>query len=219
MNRAFCVLAAAAMLAVTSAASASVVFSDLGTTAPPTTLGGFKVEPFSQAPQTAIPDNTVIGAIPGGPGSVQLVPTATKKTVPTTWSTWSNGYTGAVYNFTGTTGTLNLSPGKAAFYFYAEPDTFGSATITAVTNIGGTSGPITVTGSSGAHGFGFYTTSPGEVVTSITITQSVASFAVGELGTQAVDVIPTLSDAALLALGLVVLAIGFVAVRSRTRTA
>jgi hypothetical protein len=70
-----------------------------------------------------------------------------------------------------------------AFYFYAEPNDFGTFDVTATAQDGTTSGPIPVTGDSGATYFGFFATAP-DLIASITVTADPGAlgFAVGEFG-------------------------------------
>ena len=176
-------LSALALAAASFAANAGIVFTNLGTGAPPASVGGHGLVPFDQGPQAAISDFTNVTAIPGGPNgtSVGLSVASSKRTVGGSWGTWSHGYTGAVYYPNGaTTVTLNLPAGTEAFYVYAEPDPFSYQNITATSNTGATSGVISVTGASGANGFAFHSTA-GEYITSITITAD-TGFAIGEVG-------------------------------------
>ena len=181
----FSVLAVCMLVSLNQAAQAAIVFQDLGTVAPPATLGNYAVAPFDQVPQTAIPDATDVTTIPGSPipGDLTVSPALNKRTIGSGWATWSHGYTGAVYVIgTGGTATMTLPAGAGAFYFYAEPNSFALMTINATANDGTTSGDITVNGSSGANGFAFYATGTTSTITSITVTSSDASFAIGEFG-------------------------------------
>jgi len=179
------------LLATSFTANADILFQNLGTATPPSTVGGHVMTPFDQAAQATIADVTDVTIIPGNPfaGDLVISPAANKRTVPNSWnSSWSHGYTGPVFFVNGqATGTFNLPPNTRAFYFYAEPNLYGSPTITATTNSETSSGPVTVTvsppgGAEGAVGFAFYTTA-GETISSITITSSTTNgFAVGEFG-------------------------------------
>ena len=163
-------------------AQSAVLFSDLGTSAPPLSLAGYNLIPFDQVPQAAIPDFTDVTIIPGSPipGDLTTVDSVNKRTIGSGWATWSHGYTGVVYMGSSTI-ILNLPPNTGAFYFYAEPDQFALMTISAVTDSGTSSGDINVHGSSGANGYAFYTTA-GESITSITVTTNDSFMAVGEFG-------------------------------------
>ena len=132
-------LSALALAAASFAANADIVFTNLGTDAPPASVGSHGLVPFDQGPQAAISDFTNVTAIPGGPNgtSVGLSVASSKRTVGGSWGTWSHGYTGAVYYPNGaTTVTLNLPAGTEAFYVYAEPDPFSYQNITATSNTG-----------------------------------------------------------------------------------
>lgn len=208
-------------------AQAAIVFSNLGTAAPPATVGTYAMQAFNTAPQAAIADFTNVTTIPGSPipGSLTTTPVVEKRTVPGTWSTWSHGYTGPVF-FSGagvSSVTLTLPPGAAAFYLYIEPNNLGAYDVTATTNGGGSSGPVSVTGSSGATGFGFHTTAS-ETLTTITITAvaGASGFAMGEFGiasgtaAPAAASIPTLSGWMLLLVSLMLGASAFL-VQRRSR--
>lgn len=197
---------------VSCAAQAAVVFQDLSTAAPPATLGGFPMSPFSLAAQAAVPDGTLLTSIPGSPvGSLTTNASVRKATVPTTWNGWSHGFTGPVYNTPGlatpAVRVLTLPSATKAFYFYANQNAFlTSQTITATTDTGTTSGPITIQALIGtANGYGFFSTA-GENIVSITITTSDATgFGFGEFGINVTPlVVPALSSGAL---GLLVLLI------------
>ncbi|WP_340695266.1 hypothetical protein [Hydrogenobacter thermophilus] len=64
-------------------------YVNLGTSAPPTTIGPFSVTPFNTAPQSAIPDFTTVTSIPGDPRGGTLTSSAglNKRTVPGSWAT------------------------------------------------------------------------------------------------------------------------------------
>jgi hypothetical protein len=171
-------------------ASAAVVFENLGTGAPPATLGVnpvYTLTPFDQAEQAAIPNGTLVTTIPGSPFPGELttsVPVA-KGTTPGTWATWSHGYTGPVFYVGGTTVRLTLPPNTGAFYFYLEPNAFAVFNFTAVTNSGVTSGNVPVNGFGGATGFAFYSTLPqGEAILYIDIAgpAGAGGFALAEFG-------------------------------------
>jgi hypothetical protein len=70
-----------------------------------------------------------------------------------------------------------------AFYFYAEPNSFSTYTLSATTNDGGSSGSISVTGNGGAKYFGFYATGSSTLSTiTINVPSAANGFAVGEFG-------------------------------------
>lgn len=186
---AFATLTSLALSTASFAANADILFSNLGTAAPPASVGGHVMTPFDQSAQAAIPDLTPgVSLVPGSPigGSLSLGlgSESYKGSIGNGWATWSHGYTGAMY-FVGyvTESTLTLPANTKAFYFYVEPNTFDVFTITATSNTGVASGPVAVNGASGANGFAFYGTA-GETITSITITadEGADGFAVGEFG-------------------------------------
>jgi hypothetical protein len=154
------------------AASAGVVFVNLGTGPPPAQLGFRPTSPFALEPQAAIPNGTTVFSIPGSPigGSLEVSPPLTKATKPGTWSSWSHGYSGPVFTLLGgeTSVTLSVPPNSLGFYFYAQPASPGSFSITATSDNGTSSGPITVSGNGGARGFGFYGTN-GDRIFSVTV--------------------------------------------------
>jgi len=184
MRRAVAVLVVAGLLLCGSGqARASIIISDLGTGAPPSTLGGYTMQEFG-------PDPRSVGSIVTS--AVSLSPAATVTfsefvnldTIGNGWTTWSNGYTGNVYDTTtsANVNSLTMTLSTGAFSFYAEPANFGSYNIT-VTAQDGSTLTESVNGNSGANGFGFYGTG-GTVITSITVSAdtNALGFAVGEFG-------------------------------------
>ena len=208
MKKSFFTILILIVCAFASTSHAAVLFSNLGTGAPPATISTYTLAPFDQAPQAAIPNFTNVTLIPGSPipGNLTTAASVNKRTIGSGWATWSHGYTGVVYYSNGaSTIVMNLPPSTGAFYFYAEPNNFASYIISAVTDSGVSSGNITVQGNSGANGYAFYTTA-GESILTITVTaaQGASGFAIGEFGISAAQAfipsadIPTLSEWALL---------------------
>jgi hypothetical protein len=170
----------------------------IGTGSPPATLGAFTMTPFGADSQ---PVCTFDGTNPPvtAPASSVVDPAGTITfdealnhdrigSSPNCWLTWSNGYTGDIYDTalipSSNPGqvTITLPGGTNAFYFYAETDQFSDFTVTATEAGGQTSGPVTVNGHGGATFFGFHGID-GATVTSITITDTDSfGFAVGEFG-------------------------------------
>jgi hypothetical protein len=216
----------AALTTLSAIAQATVIGVNLGTSAPPATVGPYTMMPFNMGPQNAIADGTTVAATPFTPigGRIQFSPITTKFSVPVTWFTWSNGYTGAVFKFTGdaggTVGTLTPPPQTGAIYFYYEGYFLATSQVTVTTNLGGVVGPILVQGFGGANGIGFYSTDPAEWITSIVITSDDPAFAVAEFGiapgtaAAAAAPIPTLSQWNLLIMA-TVLALGGVGLARR----
>ena len=170
-------LSALALAAASFSANAAVVFQNLGTAAPPTSIGGYTLTPFSLAPQNAIPDFSNISTIPGNPGAgvLGINPQATKYPCSALGATWGQGYSGPIYA-TASTSTLTLPPNTHAFYFYTLVDARGTSTFTATSDSGTNSGPISVSpnalgGPDSANGVAFYSTA-GESISSITVTTS-----------------------------------------------
>lgn len=164
-------------------ANAAVTFVDLGTAAPPPTLGPCTTTAFSQVAQAAITNGTSVTAVPGGPSGTSLALTSamTKVAIGAGWATWSHGYTGAVYWMPGLSQTVTLPPGSQCFHLYVEPNNNGPFNIT-VTPSSGAAVTRSVSGVSGAYGYGFYAT--GENLTSVTVDSVAGSggFAIGEFG-------------------------------------
>ena len=178
-------IASLALAVASASANAAVLFQNLGTSAPPASVGTHTLTPFDQAPQAAIANLTNVSTIPGSPigGTLGISPASNKRVIGNGWATWSHGYTGVVYyNNGGTSATLTLPAGTKAFYFYVASDSFGLYNFTAVTDSGTTSGAVPVEGQAGAGGFAFYSTA-GETISSITVTVAGTSgFAIGEFG-------------------------------------
>ncbi len=157
-----------------------------GTGAPPARLGPHTMTRFA-------PDGTPLGTseptISGPTGRLAVSPALIHEMVGDGWQTWSNGYTGDVYedvtmlpdgNFEI---TVNLPRGTGAFYAYAEPNRFKDYSINATANNGVTSGDVTVNGDAGARYFGFYATCR-HTISSVTFVDSGgdSAMAIGEFG-------------------------------------
>jgi hypothetical protein len=180
-----CTLAIAAFpfSMVASAASGSIIFSDApGTSAPPSTLGPYRMTSFPADTQAV---GGTVSSVAGPTGTLGFTPSLQHCLTPNSagcWQTWSNGYSGDVYATSSGSITITLPASTAAFYFYAEPDQFETFSITATSNDGTTSGSIPVAGQAGAEYFGFYATG-GASLTSITVSGTdPTGFAVGEFG-------------------------------------
>jgi len=166
------------ILAVASVASAAIVAVDHGTGAPPAALGPYAV---SALPFDGAAVYSDVTSAPGNPpltGSVGFSVASSVRQIGMGWATWSHGYTGKVYYSNGAYSvTLDLPSDTAAFLTYVEPNPFSWQTVT-VTAQDGTSITQSVTGSSGAHGFGFYGTG-GSTIDTLTISSG-TDFAFGE---------------------------------------
>ena len=183
-------------LAVASfTANADILFQNLGTSAPPATVGTHAMTPFAIEPQAAIAESSSVTILPGNPfgGNLTIDPSTMKYTLGYSWGTdaWPGNYFGPTF-FTGwsvSTRTLTLPPNTKAFYFYLQNNYDGNPadTITVTSNSGVTSGPILVqTGffqpNVGANGFAFHSTAD-ENITSITIqTDNPTGFTIANFG-------------------------------------
>lgn len=171
-------LLAAVFAIIATPASAAIIYIDLGTGAPPATVGGYTMTPFPTDVRLLSSDVTSVAA-PGG-GAVGFDVWMNLRTIGSGWATWSHGYTGDVYFSNGATAmNLTLQPGTHAFYLYLEPnpyDLFEFDVCSGTT----CSGPRSIHGHEGALGFAFYGTS-GDTISSITISGPV-DFGIGEFG-------------------------------------
>jgi hypothetical protein len=164
-----CVLLGATM------AQAAPIIIDLGTGAPPASIGGQLMTPF---PPDGSPLFSVLSSLPSPlGGSLGFAPSVDHRMIGLGWATWSHGYTGDVYYTQGATSlTFGIPAGTTAFYFYAEPNPFSVHMMTVTS--GGVSFSKAIDGSGGAGGFGIYDLAG---LGSITISSDV-DFAVGEFG-------------------------------------
>ena len=151
-------------------ASATVVGVDLGTGNPPTTLGGYTVNPFEPGP------------LVGENYSAHLTNGNDDGTGGGPWATWGQSYTGFVHVFlTSLSISFSLS-GVQAVYFYEEPNQFSDFLMTA-TDSSGTSVSTIINGDHGSSAVGFFETVPGTFLTSISVSASdPTGFAIGEFG-------------------------------------
>jgi hypothetical protein len=191
-------LAAAMALAVVFAfggVAEAITVVDLGTGAPPGTLGPFVVEP---AGDDAGPLFVDVSSVSTPLGDITFDIGLNHREIGSGWATWSHGYTGDVYYSNGSLSVvLTLPAGMQAFYFYAEPNPFSVFSITATANDG--SGlSKDVDGLGGAAGYGFYDASG---IASITVSSSI-DFAIGEFGFGSATSVPEPGTVLLLGLGL-----------------
>jgi hypothetical protein len=185
-------LTSVAMLGVSAAgADAAVVFDGTpGTDAPPATLGGYAVTPFGDDASPLFSDVTSIPTPTGG--SLSFAQPVNHRRIGSGWASWSHGYTGDVYYNGSTSATLTVPASTKAFRFYVEPNPFDTFRISATAQDGTTSGPVDVSGASGAKYYGFYGTG-GDSLASITISGDV-DFAVGEFGISAAPAAPSVAS-------------------------
>jgi hypothetical protein len=196
-------LLAAAFAMFATPASAAIIYVDLGTGAPPATLGGYTMTAFGPDGRPLFTDVTDVTA-PGG-GTVDFSGAVNLRQIGNGWATWSHGYTGDVYYSNGATDlTLTLPSGTGAFYLYVEPEPFALIDFE-VCSFTTCSGFVGIDGSAGARGFGFYGTG-GDTITSISILGR-SDFAVGEFGIA--QSVPEPATLLLLGVG----AVGFIARR------
>jgi predicted esterase len=156
-----------------------------GTSAPPATLGGYKMTKFGK---DARPFGQAVSDVTSKAGTVTFDTPMThllvkdSKKACSCWRTWSNGFKGSVYwSGSATTSSLKLPAKTQAFYLYVEPDDFQNFNVYVSTNTGAASGEATVLGDHGAKYFGFYTKGNTSLKT-ITIDDGGDDFAIGEFG-------------------------------------
>ena len=109
-------LSSLALAAASFAASADILFTNLGNNAPPATVGGHNVTPFGLAPQAAIPDSYSVPVltIPGGPGGTVLTASlaVSEATLQTSWGLdpWPGACVDPIYSsgFSGSSAPLTL---------------------------------------------------------------------------------------------------------------
>lgn len=170
-------------IGVMSAARGQIQVQNLGTAAPPGSLGGYGMTAFGTDP-TAEGSSILTLASPLG-GLLTFGSPVRHDIVGSDWATWSHSYSGDVYDSGAGVNSVTLGlPGSTlGFYFYAEPNDFGALwDITATAQSGTTLTINNVDANGGAVGFGFYGTSSLDYITSITVTTTDAEFAVGEFG-------------------------------------
>jgi hypothetical protein len=163
----------------------------IGTLAPPVTLGPYTMLPFGPDPEPA--GYTTVQTVTGPTGEVVFSRAGQHAIVGRDWGTWSHGYTGDVYYFPMAAiadqqapafwdqVTLTLPPETVAFYLYVEPNAFGTYAVE-VSVPQATSGPVMVSGRSGATCFAFY--SAGALLSQVTVAVDgyAGGFAIGEFG-------------------------------------
>lgn len=173
----------------TTITQAGIIAVNLGSGAPPGTLGGYNMSAFPTDTLNPVYPLSFLDVttVPGPGGSLTFDQPLTHDLagdINTGWATWSHGYTGDVYDTVGAANpnsvTISLPNSTYAFDFYIEPTPFLSFDITATAQ-DGTFITETVLGQGGASGYGFYTTA-GWTLTSIAINAPGTDFAVGEFG-------------------------------------
>ena len=189
---AFATLASITLAVASFSANADILFTNLGTAAPPATLGGHTMTPFDQAAQAALPEGYTGTVIPGNPnpGVLTMNPSFYKYSIlESTNTSWAHGYTGPIFlSLTSNLVTLTLPPNTKAVYFYLQANVHGNSTFYATTDSHTESGPVVVATNpkgqaDGATGFGFYSTA-GESISSITVNVDASGVSImfGEFG-------------------------------------
>jgi len=158
---------------------ASIMGAALGTDPPPPVLGPYTMTSFPADSQAEYALVTSVASPLGG--TVDFSAELDHRIVGSSWATWSHGYAGDVYYTNGAMSvTLTLPSNTGAFYFYAEPNPMETYLITATAQ-DGTQISQSVTGNSGACGYGFWATG-GDLISSIGVVCDGADFGVGEFG-------------------------------------
>ncbi|MBE9009886.1 PEP-CTERM sorting domain-containing protein [Pseudanabaenaceae cyanobacterium LEGE 13415] len=146
-------------------------------------------------PNGAEPVGTDISTLNFPLGNIEFSSSVNKRTIGNGWQTWSNGYTGEVYFTKGASAIDITLPNLSAFDFYAQPDVFGSFTISAIAQSGEASDVLSqvVNGNAGAQYFGFYSDDPLDPIRSIRITADPGAegFAIAQLRGARRAVVPT----------------------------
>jgi hypothetical protein len=199
-----------ALLVLVSAvpAMASIQGQQLGTAAPPATLGGFSMTPFGPDPSALFSNVTQVASPLGG--TVDFSNPVNHRKIGMGWATWSHGYLGDVYYTNGLTSiSFDLPASTGAFYFYAEPNPFQTFLFTATTD-SGTQLQAMISGQAAAAGFGFYTDAS-DTIASISVSSTV-DFAIGEFGIAQVSVQQVVPEAqALIVWSGLIVSVGLVA--------
>jgi surface antigen len=167
---------------------AAIVFDgSVGDASPPATLGPFTMQRF---PARGALLRATNASVWGPTGAIGFQPALTGLEVANGWRTWSNGFTGDVYEASASVRsplsspglTISLPPGTKAFYFYAEPNHWAtfSITVTVQETASASRGwALQVAGEGGAEYFGFY--SKNSTISAIYVS-SQETYAVGEFG-------------------------------------
>jgi hypothetical protein len=148
----------------------------LGSAAPPASLCGVATTNF---PLSSVATLVDVISVPSPLGSnINFSIPLSHRTIGGGWGTWSHGYTGDVYYTNGASSVTVTTPiGTERFRLYAEPNPFSDIVFNISVNGGSPSINETISGSSGAEGFGFC--GPVHDIT-IRTTDGVTDFAIGE---------------------------------------
>ena len=140
-------------------------------------------------PDSSVVEGTSVSEMSSPLGALTFSPEVQKDYVggQHLWATWSNGYTGEVYDNLGAVATtITLPSGIDAFDLYVEPNFYGQAYDIAVTAKDGSVSTLTqpVNAFEGAKYFGFYATDE-DAISSITVLDRSGiagnGFAIGQL--------------------------------------
>jgi len=164
------------LLLTSSSVFAAITVQDLGTAAPPSTLGSFPITLF---PTDSRSEFAVVDSVPSPLGGEVVFSSGMDRLlVGSGWGTWSHGYSGDVYATFDTSVTLELPSNTCAFVFYAQPD-FPDGLIRATAEDGSFL-ELLVAFDSGANGYGFFT--DGTTVLSSIEVLATSGFGIGEFG-------------------------------------
>ncbi|MFG0283483.1 MAG: hypothetical protein ACF8R7_03595 [Phycisphaerales bacterium JB039] len=148
----------------------------LGDGPPPAELCGTRMTPFPRDSRPTLVDVTNVPSPLGG--SVNFSIPCSHRVIGGGWATWSHGYTGDVYYTNGSpTLEMTLPADTSRFQTYVEPNPFSLIEFEIILNGGADSLIESISGSSGARGYGFC----GDVNrVRVRTTDGVTDFAVGE---------------------------------------
>jgi len=172
-------------LGLATSASAAISAVDLGTLAPPGSLGGFTVGAFPADLSVEGTLTTSLTPPPTFPGTGDLVFTTgvDHNKVGSFWDTWSHGYTGSVYFNEDHDLLLALPADTMAFYLYIQPNL--KALFEFTVDSSATTVTFDIDGDGGARGVGFYSDDPSDPLQFVYVRQTTLDsdgFAVGEFG-------------------------------------
>jgi hypothetical protein len=172
--------------------AAGVVYdATVGTSGPPVNLGPYTMLPFGVDPGPA--GYTLVNSVTGPTGEVIFSRAGQHAIVGRDWGTWSHGYAGDVYYFPMAaiadqrapafwdTVTLTLPPDTVAFYLYVEPNAMSMYAVE-VSVPEASSGPVMVSGRSGATCFAFYAAGAPLSEVTVAVDGYAGGFAIGEFG-------------------------------------
>jgi hypothetical protein len=190
---------AAVLVVLPAVAQAAIVGTALGSGAPPAVLGGYAMTAFAPDGSATFPDVTSVTSPIGPVGFSQGM---SHRRIGSGWATWSHGYAGDVYYTNGTTSMSATMPaGTGAFILYAEPNPFTPPFDITATADDGTAVTQSVSGQSGATGYGFHITGAGSLA-SVAVSCA-TDFAIGEFSIARIPEPATLSLLSLGALALI----------------